>query len=225
MPDIINKSESQNYVCGNKIFILGSISSKETSELIGNISNMVDRLQWQPVFDPESIQITNPYKLPTTASSRSVIDIYINSNGGTVYVLNGIIGLLNLARAKGAIIRTNVLGTAYSCASVLALQGTPNFRIMNEMAIFGIHYGSSTYSVSNDGDIDNALKSERNLRNKMKSIYQKNTNIPKYALDKMMQTEHNDISSEECLKLGICDWILTNDGKFVNRNTIMQKTR
>lgn len=219
-----NVTKSPNFADHNKIFILGKFREQETFELIGNISDMVDKLSWVSLYDPnqEKNEITNPYRLH---KPHNVIDVYINSRGGELDTMNSISSLLNHARAKGAIIRTTVIGGASSCGSLLAIQGTPNFRIMHEMSYHYIHYGQSWYTPARDGEIDNAIAVEKNIRNKMKELYLKNTNISKDKLDKMMQTEYNQFDAFECLDMGLCDWVLTNDGKFVNRDMIQQKTR
>lgn len=219
-----NNTKSPNFADSNKIFMLGGFNEKDTFELIGNISDMVDKLPWSQVYDPtqRKEEITNPYKLQTT---HKVIDVYINSRGGQLDTMNSISGLLNLARAKGAIIRTTVIGGASSCGSLLAVQGTPNFRIMHEMSYHYIHYGQSWYAPARDGEIDNAIAVEKNVRNKMKELYLENTKISKGKLDKMMQTEYNQFDAFECLDMGLCDWVLTNKGKFVNSKMIQQKPR
>ncbi len=223
MPEILNKSGQINYITGNKIFILDKLEKQTTAELLGHLSNMVDSLRWGPVFTEtelfaESAKLANPYNLPS--EYPPVIDIYINSCGGDNTILSSITSLLNLARAKGAIIRTNVIGMACSCASMLAVQGTPNFRIMYDTSYHMIHFGTSRMTAERTNEIEYAAKSAKRIREKCAQIYINNTAISPKKLQKYYTTEGSgNLSAEECLKLGICDWMVSPQGIFIkNKN-------
>lgn len=214
---IINASGNCNYISGNKVFILDIINDKTCAELIGNLSNMVDDMPWAPDGQIPAMGggIKNPYILPDNAPS--VVDVYINSPGGEVCTYRSIMTLLNLARAKGAIIRTTVMGAASSCASLIAVQGTPNFRIMYEESYNMIHYGKSKLSVDKINEIDNAQIYETINRNKLFEPYLKYTGLTKRELTQLQKTEYGHKFADECLQKKICDWILTSDGKFIHR--------
>lgn len=222
-PKILNDSRSMNYVCGNKVFILGKIDDQSCCELIGNLSNLVDSLQWVPMHEQNGLILPdkNPYKLQGNANIP-VIDIYINSGGGSIPTTKSILTLLNLARTKGAIIRTTVMGYAASCASVLAVQGTPDFRIMYEHSYNLVHYGSSTYTFTHPEEVENVSKYEPQMRKDFYSLYSKYTNLTKSELKKAQNSEYNFFSAKESMAKNMCDWILTSDGKFIKRN---QNTR
>ncbi len=213
---IINRSESNNYISGRKIFLLDELTTTSCAELIGNISNMVDELRWTTIDTEHISQITNPYILPQ--KHDQVIDIYINSGGGWLNTTKSIMTLLNIARAKGTIIRTTVMGTAASCASLIAIQGTPGFRIMYDQAYNLIHYGRSTYSVDKIDEIGRVAKYEREMRDSFNAPYLQYTNLTKHDLSKYQRTEFGNIPACECLKKNICDWILTADGRFISRD-------
>ena len=214
MADIINKSGSANYIAGHKIFLLDKLNDETCAELIGNISNMVDNIKWQHQYDTISTQINNPYKINATPQ---IIDVFINSPGGSVNFMNSIIALLTIARAKNAIIRTNVIGNACSCASMIAVQGTPGFRIMYEQSYHLIHYGSSKYTVNKPTEIDSATRYEKEMRENLNAIYMNNTGLTKSDLAKFQKTEYNYIPAMKCLDKNICDWVLTANGQFITR--------
>lgn len=213
---IINRSESNNYISGRKIFLLDELTTTSCAELIGNISNMVDELRWTTIDTEHISQITNPYILPQ--KHDQVIDIYINSGGGWLNTTKSIMTLLNIARAKGTIIRTTVMGTAASCASLIAIQGTPGFRIMYDQAYNLIHYGRSTYSVDKIDEIGRVAKYEREMRDSFNAPYLQYTNLTKHDLSKYQRTEFGNIPARECLEKNICDWILTADGRFISHD-------
>jgi len=216
--EIINNSGKNNYVSGNKVFILDNILKETCAELIGNLSNMVDRLPWDAPYDTSlgvGATIKNPYNLPNTAPA--VVDVYINSSGGDVDATKSILGLLNIARAKGAIIRTTVLGRAASCASHIAVQGAPNFRIMYAQSYHMIHYGKTSLSFDKLGEIDKANKYEKTHTQILFEPYLKYTDLTRKELNDLQKTEFGHKFADECLKKKLCDWILTIDGKFIHR--------
>jgi len=219
MPEILNKSGQMNYVSGNKIFLLDDFKSQTTAELLGNMSNMIDALPWSPVFTEtplfaESAKLKNPYNLPT--EYPPVVDIYINSPGGINNILTSVTSLLNLARAKGAIIRTNVIGMAGSCASILAVQGTPNFRIMYDVSYHMIHFGQSHMTAARNNEIETAARNAKRTREKIRQIYLDNTRITPNALKKYYEVEGSGtMTAQECLKHGVCDWIVSPQGIFI----------
>ncbi len=215
--EIKNNSRSLNYVAGDKVFILGTIDRESTAELIGNLSNMVDNLSWSSEYNPSQKHITHPYNIDIEYIHNPIIDVYINSDGGKLQSTKSIMALLNLARAKGAIIRTTVTGYACSCASLIAVQGTPGFRVMYEQAFNLIHYGTSRLFVDRAGAAEEAAAQEKIERDTFNAPYLKCTNLTARELKKLQQTEHGAMFANECLKKNICDWILTTDGKFIQR--------
>lgn len=224
MAEILNKSGQLNYVAGNKIFILGPFKDETFAELLGNVSNMVDALPWRPVFSTSTLfkaseNLENPYNL--APEYPDVIDIYINSNGGVIDNLNSLTSLLDLAKAKGAIIRTNVIGCAYSCASMLAVQGTPNFRIMYNNSYHGIHFGRSRIVAERQAEIDVKSQKIKQFHEHCAQIYLQNTKLTKKQLQSYYNTEGKDeLAPRECLANGICDWIVLPNGIFMNAKTL-----
>lgn len=213
---ILNESGQKCYVSGNKIFIMDRIDRNTCNELVGNISNMVDSLSWNPIYEPNSQTIldNNPYIL-TTKDTIPVIDVYIDSGGGDLSATKSILTQLNLARNKGAIIRTTVMGTAASCASIIAIQGTPGFRIMYEQSYNLIHYGNSSYQITKPSEANKIAKYENEMRKNFYSPYLRYTSLTQQELKKLQQTEYNFLSAQECLDKKLCDWVLTTDGIFI----------
>lgn len=214
-PEIINRSGQTNYIAGNKVFILDEINKTSTAELIGNLSTIVDGLKWNPVFDFATALVENPYSFHI--DEHPIIDVYINSPGGQLNQTKAIMTLLNLARARGAIIRTTNMGRASSCASLIAIQGTPKFRIMYDQAYNMIHYGQSTYTVDKADEIDRANKFEKDKHKNFNEPYLKYTKLTEAELKKLYKTEYGYLNAQKCLEKNICDWILTTNGRFITR--------
>lgn len=215
-------NDCMNYVSGNKIFLLAEISPQSVNELIGNLCNLVHAMKWHPVYE-RSKHITNPYQLASNGIKNPVIDVYINSYGGSIDEANSIMSLLNLARAKGAIIRTTNMGVAGSVASHIAIQGTPTFRIMYEKAYNFIHYGSSQIFIDRGAtELEKAAQYEKEMRKMFHSPYLSYTDITPQELAELQQTEYGFINATDCMDKKICDWILTDTGKLIDRQKLKQ---
>lgn len=221
-PMILNERKENCYISGNKIFILSEISDKTCGELIGNLSNLVDSLEYS-TMQQNYVDIIGetPYTFKYDKKPQ-VIDIYINSGGGNLYTTKSILMLLNLARNKGAIIRTTVMGIAASCASIIAIQGTKGFRVMYEQSYNLVHYGNSSYQITKPSEAEKAAKYENEMRKNFYSPYLRYTELTQQELKKLQQTEYNFLSAQECLNKKLCDWVLTTDGIFIKSE---QKTR
>lgn len=209
-----------NYVLGNKIFILTTLEDATTNDALGEISDMIDKLPWKPVFTQtplwrKSLQkLESPYNL--TSEYPPVIDIYINSLGGDCDILLSISSLLTLARSKGAIIRTSVIGTAGSCASMLAVQGTPNFRIMYDNTYHFLHFGTTNMIVERNQEIRYVAHNTTQHHKKLNDIYLRNTKLNQKDLNKYYAIEGSgSLYANECLRKGICDWVVSPDGTFI----------
>lgn len=208
-----NKTKA-NFVRDNAVFLYDCLNRETSAEMIGDLARMVNNIpSTQKNIDDTAIQ--SPYDIN---SKTPVIDVFINSPGGNIHIMNSIMTFLNIARSRGAIIRTTITGFAASCASMIAIQGTPNFRIMYDESYHIVHYGNSTIDVSAAGEVDLAAKNEKRYRQKQKERYQKFTTLTNKEINECMKTEHHVYDAKECLEKNMCDWILTNTGLFVSRD-------
>lgn len=215
MTQIINPNKSPNYISDdNSIYILGDFEHKTMSELIGHISTMIRQLPTEPIYKANQ-KIVSPYD--AFAVSNPIIDIFIDSNGGDTNMLNDISTLLNIAKMRGAIIRTTVLSRAYSCGSLLAIQGTPGFRIMSHCAQHMIHFGS--FGVQADSEkmakhiLENALRKKEITHDRYKTY----TKMSPKDIKRLTTSEGEYWDAQKCLNNGLCDWIIGENGKLIGR--------
>ncbi len=211
--NIINTSRSNSFINQNQIYILGDFSSKEMNELTGNLGDLIFELQPMPAYR-SSGTITSPYD--TKNIKNPIIDIFINSTGGDISALQNLSTLLNIAKFRGAIIRTTVLARAFSCGSLLAIQGTPGFRIMAHDARHLVHFGSATLSISNPDDLEPRAQQIAAFKEIINEKYKTYAKIPKKQLNTMRRCESGYLTAPECLKYGLCDWIIGERGKLIN---------
>lgn len=212
----------QNYVLNNSVYILNSFSADATNEMLGDLAELVNNLTPCPAYKTNT-KLTSPYDIDT--SKNPVIDVYINSNGGDIPILHAISTLLSIAKSKGAIIRTTVMGKAYSCGSMLAIQGTPGFRIMYSKAFNLVHFGTRNTKISLESEIDASQKYLKNMNNGVNSLYLEHTKITESKLNQLMKHDYSFLTAEKCLKLGICDWIIDDKGNILKNIIQNQKTK
>lgn len=219
MADKKNSNVKTIYTMKNSIFLYDTINQDTCAELIGELAEMVANLKAQPKTASDLATIKSPYELN---KQTQVLDIFINSPGGSCSFMDSIMTFVNIARSKGAIIRTTVTGRACSCASQIAIQGTPGFRIMYENAYNLIHYGNTSINVSAEGEVERAAQNEKQLRQHQSDTYKKFTKLTTKEIAKCMATEHHVFSAKQCLEKNMCDWILTDMGTFIQRSDLQR---
>lgn len=224
---IINDSRRSSFMVKSsthtQLYILGRFSSEEMNELTGNLGEHIFSLPICPEYKA-SYNLTSPYD--TSKIKNPIIDIFIDSYGGAENALLNISTLLNIAKSRGTIIRTTVLSCAYSAGSLLAIQGTPGFRIMGHDTQHMIHFGSTSMNATNPDDIEIRAHQIARQKKKVQEKYKTHTKIPTRKLENMMRCESGYLTAQECLEMGVCDWILNEKGKFINlQQQAKQKTK
>lgn len=202
-----------NYVSGNNVFILDNFRSITTNEMIGDLSDLVMKLEPRDEYKG-NVTLKSPYDIDT--SKYNVINVFINSNGGDIDILNSIITLLGIAKSKGAIIRTTVCSKAYSCGSVLAIIGTPGFRIMYANAYHLVHFGTQTRTAKQESEIESVTNSMKEHHTNWNNLYLNNTNISQKELKKLMSKD-SFVTADKALKYSFCDWIINEKGLIRNK--------
>lgn len=132
------------------------------------------------------------------------IDLYINSFGGYVHLVNHIIELVEIAKRNDVIVRTIVPSAAFSAGSMLAITGTPGERYIARDAEHLIHYGTAM------GTREETPKqverwSQYKTRDFKRSLvhYQKYANVPN--LDVEMMDDGWFIPAAKCIKYKLAD--------------------
>ena len=197
----------KNTMVENNLYITSDINTETTNEVIIKLTQWVDTL---PVLPQTNTKDTSPQNKP-------VLNIYINSYGGKFSILHPILTLMNIATAQGVIIKTYNLYHADSCASVIAISGTKGYRYMAENGYNLIHFGSRSMDCRQESEITNRTKFINHETFRFKEPYLLRTKISQNELDKYFEHEFSGfLTAEQCLRKGLCDWIITNDGRFIN---------
>lgn len=196
--------------------LLGQISVANQQETIDQIVTRIQTVPRMPtIYRPKKQK--SPYEI----TDRQIFDLYINGYGLDLNAYSAFASLLAIMRARGVIIRTNVIGTAQGVAGLLAVQGTPGFRIMYETSYIVPYSVPATRRVVGFSEVVAGYQPKPDATNSdaiklVHSIYSDNSKLSMDEIRKMTQ-DGKPISAYHCLKNGMCDWVLQSNGKIRGR--------
>jgi ATP-dependent protease ClpP protease subunit len=132
------------------------------------------------------------------------IDLYINSAGGYMYLVQHLIELVEIAKRDGVVVRTIVPYMAFSAGSMLAITGTPGERYIARDAEHVIHYGT-TLGTQEETPKQIERWSGYKARDFKKRIahYEKYAEVP--GLDAEMMDNGFSVPAQKCIKWGLAD--------------------
>lgn len=139
-------------------------------------------------------------------SGQEVLPVVIDTYGGDVYALLGMVDMLQSLKVKVA---TIVEGKAMSCGAVLFSCGTEGYRFMGPNASVMIHEVSSYSHGKNEEIKSSAAESER-LNNRIFALMGKNCGkSADYFINIGVGKRNADIylSAEECVKHNLANHI------------------
>lgn len=235
----------ENTMVGNNVYILTVITNETTNGLLIQLTQWVDKLPLKNNLivpqKPDEKDITddtvyiigkdNSYKSYTpyeaVPNNIPVLNVWINSGGGKISVMQSILTLFNMASAKGTIIKTYNIASASSSASMIAISGTPGYRYMAENAYNYIHFGRYSADTAHTDEIDILTNNLKIFDKTTRLMYLNNTKLTNKELTRYYNTEGaGRLYADQCLQKGLCDWVITNDGRFVNNvNELKSKQR
>lgn len=181
----VAKKSQENFVVGNKIYILGPFDRSVSSEVIPAFSELIDALS--DTKDP-------------------IIHIYINSSGGYCSELFSLMTFIDIAKSHGIKIITYNIGIAYSCGSMLAILG--DVRFMHRYATNLPHLGQAGMAPQTIEQLERGIKHISDHFDTIRCIYEAYTKMPKKMLDKVLKDDDYFMNAVECKKYGFCDEII-----------------
>ncbi len=217
----LNESKSGNFVfapVGNicNVQIFDKIAMNTTAEMVGQMATVISQLPIKKPIETVSTKITSPYDI---SPDTFVFDVAINSGGGDVDAARGIASMFALAKSRGAIVRTHIVGSAASAASWLAIQGTPGYRIMSEDAYNLVHHGKTLISAARENEMEVAAQKSKKSRDMLFATYEKYTKLTQKELERYKSVENSGhLFAIQCLRKHLCDWILNKDGTLIGRS-------
>lgn len=180
----------RNYMYGDKVFLLDSISSNNCAYLIGDLTN---------------------YVLSESPVQNKTLSFFINSPGGDAYTMMTIIGLINIAKLRNFEIHTFVMGCAGSAASLIAVQG--DWRCMTNVSKHFVHFGCIVDVTQKHSEIDKIYTQNKEYAENIDNLYINacNGKFKKELLHEIQKDERGYLNAQDCLKYGLCDCIIEQD--------------
>ena len=143
------------------------------------------------------------YKINNLDYTPAPIKIYIDSYGGQVYQILGLISVIEKSKTP---IHTICTGAAMSCGFVLLICGHKRFAYEHSTPLY--HQVSSQAS-GTVKSMEESIKQSKNLLKKLENITIKHTNITKKKLKKVYKRKQDwYLKSSEALELGVIDEII-----------------
>jgi ATP-dependent Clp protease protease subunit len=136
---------------------------------------------------------------------RKPIRIYINSDGGS---LNAIMNFIDVIKLSKTPIYTIAMGRAYSAGGLLLMGGHQGKRFVFNNTTILIHDGSSG-AMGDTGKVIDNLKFTEKQEERVKKYILSNTKITQKLYEKNYRSDWW-LFSEECIELGIADFIVTD---------------
>lgn len=184
-PELFQKERNLNRVKGNKVYILGHFDDTISEIVIPALMDEINHLKM-------------------TASPE--LEFFIDSPGGETYKLFSLLYCIDVARSYGIKIITNVMGVAHSCGSMLAIYG--DVRYMGKYSNHLIHYGFGESLSATPTQIERNSQMLQNHFKKLEKIYQERTKLDIKTIRALMKDDHCYMEANECLKNGLCDFIV-----------------
>lgn len=180
----IPEVSKENFVCDDKVYIMGDFDRSISSEVIPGLMNIISMKK----------NIVNP-----------VIEIYINSHGGYAHELFGLMSIMDIGRSYGIKFVTYNIGLAASCGSLLAVYG--DHRYMSKFATNLMHLGQAGSMFSTFKQMERQNENNKKHFNKIIDIYAASTKIDKKKITELLTDDSLYLDPKQCLKYGLCDEI------------------
>lgn len=142
---------------------------------------------------------------------QTILPIHIESPGGYVYNLMGVLSAIEYARENGIKVATYVSGLAASCAALTFAFGDDGFRFASKNASIILHNISAGFAGKVDESKEyfiNCEKLESRCFEKVSKHLKKNKDWLKKNLEKRKNYDW-ELTPEEALEVGIVNHIKT----------------
>lgn len=152
---------------------------------------------WKDEEDKSVTSVADLEKFLTENKNLATIDIYINSNGGSVF--DGI-AMYNMLKRHKAYKRVYIDGFACSIASVIAMVG--NKVVMPKTSMMMIH-NPWTIAMGNSEELRKIADDLDMMGDVIKNAYMSKVNIGEDKLSELMNAE-SFLTAEQCFEYGFC---------------------
>lgn len=143
------------------------------------------------------------YKISGQKYIAPPIEIYIDSYGGYVYQILGLVSVMEKSKTP---IHTICTGAAMSCGFIMLITGHRRFAHEHSTPLYHQVSGGTIGTVK---EMEEGVKETKRLQNKLEAITLEKTRITEKKLKKVYKRKKDwYITAEEALELGIVDEII-----------------
>lgn len=190
---MIEYSLNTTKVTERNIFFSEQVSQKSIKDIIEKIINFND-------IDDANEELT---KLNGVNFDRKPIKIYIDSYGGVVYQILGLISIIEKSKTP---VYTYLTGCAMSCGFLLLISGHKRFAYKYSTALYHQLSGGRYGKIQ---EIEENIIESQRLQTLLETITREKTKISKARLTELRKLKEDwYIPSDELVELGIVDKIL-----------------
>lgn len=169
---------------------------------------MQDRFIWVTEFNSQSLlAFYRKFNQLENDPSVGIIPIVIDSYGGEIYALNGMISLIKTSRKK---VLTFTMSKAKSCGLSLLAAGSKGLRFISPYAEVLYHEASYFAGYDKVTNQEAAVAVSRRLSDKLLKQLADDSGTPIEKLKQMVKEAGNadlQFTAEEAVKLGLADHI------------------
>ena len=187
----------------SNILMQENSSNKYTNKLINNNIYFTGHLNDETCFHLSEILLKLEYQAMTNQDFPNHINLYIQSNGGSVM---STLAVVDEIKNLNIPVNTIVRGYAASAATLLSVVGNERYIYKNSfMMIHGLQFND--VSISNVVDVKDLNFNVDLIMSKLRKLYLNHSSINSYILDGMF--EHDIwMDAETALKYNLVDKII-----------------
>ena len=143
------------------------------------------------------------YKINGLKYKRPPIEIFIDSYGGYVYQILGLVSVMQNSKTP---IHTICTGAAMSCGFIMLICGHKRFAHKHSTPLYHQVSGGTIGTVK---EMKESVEQSSKLQDKLEQLTLENTNITKKKLKKVYKRKLDwYLESDEALELGVVDEII-----------------
>lgn len=143
---------------------------------------------------------------------QGILPLYIESTGGSSFILNGFLSIIDSARERGMKVSTVVSGSALSAGAFLFLYGDKGYRFIGSAATLMLHEAQLSELLGKFSEVKSFVNSFDKIEEPFYNRINKHLGKkPKWLENKLKKMQNNDwfLTAQEAYEEGFADHIHT----------------
>ncbi len=180
----------------------------DANGFVGNINS--PKTFFLEEFTPRMLRAFSSCVTDAISLNQKILPVYIESEGGSLLCLNGVLSIIDGARKNGLIIATIVAGQAMSAGAYVFLYGDKGYRFCGESATVMIHGGQLGTQCGKLSDVKSSVDSMYEMDTRLDSKISKHLGKrPDWLKKKLKSKDNTDwfLTAEEAKTEGFADFV------------------